>query len=108
MKTVLINGREHPIKFNMSTILAYEDIMGKSFFGENFSTVKEQIALVYAAVISANSETPLKIEELFGIDDWQEFQKIVSEVMQLSSEFFHIPAVMEEKMKKEKDTEKNV
>ena len=47
-KEITINGKTYPVVFNMKTILGYEQISGKSFFGEDFSKMGERLALIAA------------------------------------------------------------
>ena len=53
----------------MKTMLNYEEISGKSFFGEDFAHLKERIALIMSAALTADENTTLTVEELMNGDD---------------------------------------
>ena len=96
MKEITINGKTYPVVFNMKTILGYEQISGKSFFGEDFSKMSERLALLTAAVISAGSKEELSIDELINADKMELVQEIIvanSVVIGMVNEFFKKPDV---------------
>lgn len=92
-KEIVLNGKTLPVTFNMNTLLSYEEITGKSFFGENFDRTKEQLALIYAAVYAADKETELTLDDLLNSEDWEEVATAFATVMALAGEFFHLPMV---------------
>ena len=95
-KTITINGKEYAVVFNMQAMLNFEEIAGKSFFGENFNMLKERIAVVVAAVIAANPDTDLQFSEIINGADLQGLKDLITAyavVMELITEFFTRPAV---------------
>ena len=95
-KEITINGQSYPIVFNMQTILNFEEISNKSFFGEDFNKLKDRIALIISAVLAANKDTSLTIEDMIQTDRFSVMQEIFTAyaiVMELANEFFKVPAV---------------
>ena len=54
--TIHLLGHDIDVKVNMSTIIAYEEITGTSFYGEAFDSTKTRYALL--AAIVATSDAP--------------------------------------------------
>lgn len=100
---ITINGKPVSIIFNMSTILAFEEIAGKSFFAEDFSTVRQRLIIIFAAIHAADSKADVTIEQLMSISDWDEMSAAFTAVMNQAKEFFHIPLLVAESEKKESD-----
>lgn len=94
MAQITINGKEYPVVFNMTAILCYEEIVDKSFFGEDFARNKERMALILAAVYAADEKSTLDIEELKHIQNWQEIAAAFNTIMALVSDFFALPKVV--------------
>lgn len=108
-KEITINGKTYPVVFNMKTILGYEQISGKSFFGEDFSKMSERLALITAAVISAGGKEELSIDEMINADKLELVQEILTAytiVIEMVNEFFKKPDV-EPKQEEEGDKGKN-
>lgn len=108
-KEITINGKTYPVVFNMKTILGYEQISGKSFFGEDFTKMSERLALITAAVISADSKADVSIDELINADKLELVQEIITDgsvVIGMVNEFFKKPEV-EPKPEEEWDKGKN-
>ena len=104
-KEITINGKKYAIVFNMKTMVNFEEITGKSFFEENFTKIKDRIALVFAAVLSANHETTLTEDEKIEAKDFKALQDIIaaySDVMNLTGVFFMVPDIEKEKNPKAK------
>ena len=96
-KNITINGKEYPIVFTMDTLMNFEAIVGKSFFETDFKTLKDRMALVCAAVITANENTDLTIDALKGNNDLKAIQQIIEAyniVTVVMGEFFHVPDVV--------------
>ena len=109
MKEITINGKTYPVVFNMKTILGYEQISGKSFFGEDFSKMSERLALIVAAVISAGSKEELSIDDMMNADKLELVQEVLTAytvVICMVNEFFKMPDV-EPKQEEEGDKGKN-
>jgi hypothetical protein len=95
-KEIKIKGTAYPVAFNMRTMLNFEEITGKPFFGETFDTLKPRIALILAAVLAADEQTTLTVDMLMQADDWQTVQDIITAyatIMEMTGEFFKVPAV---------------
>jgi len=108
-KEITINGKNYPVVFNMKTILGYEQISGKSFFGEDFAKMSERLALIVAAVISADSKADISIDDMINADRMELVQEIIaaySVVIDMVNEFFKKPDV-EPKQEEEGDKGKN-
>ena len=96
-KNITINGKEYPIVFTMDTLMNFETIVGKSFFETDFKTLKDRMALVCAAVITANENTDLTIDALKGNNDLKAIQQIIEAyniVTVVMGEFFQVPDVV--------------
>ena len=109
MKEITINGKTYPVVFNMKTILGYEQISGKSFFGEDFSKMSERLALIVAAVISADSKADISIDDMMNADTLELVQEVLTAytvVIGMVNEFFKTPDV-EPKQEEEGDKGKN-
>ena len=95
-KEITIGGKQYPIVFTLKTMMNFEEIIGKSFFGETFDTFKSRIVLIISAVFAADENADLTIEKLANADTWQAAQDIVKAyvaVMELSAKFFKLPEV---------------
>ena len=95
-KEITINGKTYPVVFNMKTILGYEQISGKSFFGEDFSKMGERLALIAAAVISAGGKEEFSIDDMTNADTMELVQEIIAAynvVIGMIIKFFKIPNV---------------
>jgi hypothetical protein len=96
-KVITINGKTYPVAFNMKAIMNYEELnKGQSFFGENFTQMKPRIALIISAVLAADEDTDLTVEELLKGETWEEVQAVITAyntIMEMIGEFFHIPEV---------------
>ena len=109
MKEITINGKNYPVVFNMKTILGYEQISGKSFFGEDFAKMSERLALIVAAVISADSKADISIDDMMNADKLELVQEVLTAytvVIGMVNEFFKMPDV-EPKQEEEGDKGKN-
>ena len=109
-KEITINGKTYPVVFNMKTILGYEEISGKSFFGEDFSKMSERLALITAAVISAGGKEELSIDDMINADKLELVQEIIAAytvVIEMVNEFFKKPDVEPNPNEEEGDKGKN-
>lgn len=107
-KEITIGGNTYPVAFSMKTMLAFEEISGKPFFGESFTHMKERIALIMSAALTANAKTTLTVEELMEGDEWGKVTDILTAyntVMELCAEFMEIPAVEPQPEKPSEDEE---
>ena len=53
-RTITIDGKEYPVKFNMSTLIAFEQTSDKSFFGENFDKLYDAAAGSQTSLVATN------------------------------------------------------
>ena len=98
-KEITIGGNTYPVVFNLDAMMNFEEIADKQFFKANFDHLKDRMALVFAAVLSANEKTTLTIEKMKGdgtIDAVKEIVAAYNIVMDLAGEFFKIPKVVAE------------
>jgi len=96
MEQIVIKGKQYPVVFTMLTMINYEDIAGKQFFGESFNSIKQQLALVVAAAKAADNEAKITVEQLADTADQEQMKEVftaVGVVMRLYAEFFAKPAV---------------
>lgn len=110
-KEITINGKTYPIVFNMKAILSFEEIMGTSFFGAKLATLKEQLTIIFSAVLAADEKAALTIDNLVNCENFEELKEILTAfaaVMELATAFFNIPEIEKDKLpKKGKGKEKN-
>ena len=108
-KEITIQGKQYPVVVDMQTIMNYEEVTNcKSFFTEEFTTLKSRIALIIAAVITADEKTDLTVEAITGEKDIQAVQEIIAAyavVMQLVGEFFKVPEIEPKDEKPEETAE---
>ena len=91
---ITLHGQDYPVAFNLQTIINFEDIAGHSIFGDNITTMKSRVAMIMAAVLSADEETALTINGILGNKDWQATTEIIAAyaiVDSMASDFFKIP-----------------
>ena len=84
-KEITIGGKTYPVVFNLKTMMNFEEITGKSFFGESFDGFKERIALIISAALAADEKADITVA--------QDIIKAYVAVMELSAKFFNIPEV---------------
>ena len=99
-ETITVDGKQYPVIFTLATLSNFEDITGKPFFSSNLDMVKNRIAIILAAAIAADENTTLTVDALRGKEDWEAYRHIAelyAVVMQLASEFFHVPEVAKDK-----------
>jgi hypothetical protein len=111
-KEITLNGKTYPACFYMKTILGYEEITGNSFFTNDFSQLRDRIALIVAAILSADSKEDPSIEDLMNADTIELVKEILvayNIVSAMATEFFTVPEIepKEEAEKKEGDDTKN-
>ena len=112
-KEITIQGKTYPIDFTMKTIMKFEEIADKSFFGtpekpEDFHKTTDRMALIYAAVETADEKHDLTIEKMTGSMDFHAVKDIIAAfgiVMNLANEFFEFPQVMQEEDKADEPKE---
>ena len=66
MNTILINGKEYPIKYGIRSMLIQEQITQKPFSLDNMN---EQLVFLYACLLAANNELTMSYEEFLDAID---------------------------------------
>ena len=93
-KEVTINGAQYPVVFTLDTLFGVEEIINGSFFEANFGTLKNRMALVLAAIYSADDKADITVEALKAMDPMQMIQEVTAAfvaVSELMNEFFRSP-----------------
>ena len=114
-KEITLNGKSVAVDFMLTTLLTYEEITDSNFFGEQFDRLKERIALIYAAIYTADRETTITVDDILSTDNWQEIADAFTTVMQMAGDFFKLPKVIADAEEREavelhdgeEDTSKN-
>lgn len=65
-KTILINGKEYPIKYGIRSMLIQEQITQKPFSLENMN---EQLVFLYSCLLAADNELTMTYEEFLDAVD---------------------------------------
>jgi hypothetical protein len=86
-------GEEIDIKFNMAVEIAYEEITGEPFNIEALSKTKNTVALDMAAIIVANPDTSISIEDLMTKANGKEIGDLNNAVIATMTEWLQIPKV---------------
>lgn len=108
-KEITIQGKTYPVVFTMKTIINFEAITEKTFFGDKLEKLTDRIALIIAAVLACDKNAKLEFEDLTDLN-WegiQELHKAFAVIMDMSCDFFKVPHIMDKGQKEEGD-EKNV
>lgn len=100
-KEIILNGKPVAVSFTMATMLTYEEITDSNFFGEQFDKLKERIALIYAAIYTADRNTTVTVDDILNTDNWQEIADAFTTVMEMAGDFFKLPKVIEEAEQRE-------
>ena len=66
MNTILINGKEYPIKYGIRSMLIQEQITQKPFSLDNMN---EQLVFLYSCLLAANNELTMTYEEFLDAVD---------------------------------------
>ena len=103
-RTITIDGKEYPVRFDMSTLIAFEQTADKSFFGENFDKLHSRVILVFAAMFAADEKITTDI--LLKSNDWQGITTAFNTVMEMAAEFFKVPKIITDAEAKETTTDK--
>lgn len=103
-RKITIDGKEYPVKFNMSTLIAFEQTSDKSFFGENFDKLYSRVILVFAAMFAADEK--ITTEVLLQSNDWQGITKAFNTIMEMAAGFFKVPQIIADAEAKETTADK--
>ena len=66
MNTILINGKEYPIKYGIRSMLIQEQITQKPFALDNMN---EQLVFLYSCLLAADNELTMSYEEFLDAID---------------------------------------
>lgn len=66
MNTILINGKEYPIKYGIRSMLIAEQITQKPFSLDNMN---EQLVFLYACLLAADNELSMTYDEFLDAVD---------------------------------------
>lgn len=109
-KEITIAGVQYPVTFDFQTLLNFEQITNSSFFETTFNKTVDRMALIMAAVLTADEDTKLTVELLKGKGDWDAVKDIIAAygvVMDLASAFFHVPEVVKQAEEREAEGQKD-
>lgn len=109
-KEITIAGVQYPVTFDFQTLLNFEQITNSSFFDTTFNKTVDRMALIMAAVLTADEDTKLTVELLKGKGDWDAVKDIIAAygvVMDLASAFFHVPEVVKQAEEREAEGQKD-
>lgn len=108
-KEITIQGKQYPVAFTMQTMMNFETITkGKSFLKSNFDTIEDRIALISAAVFTADEKSKLTIEDIVGKKDLAAVQQIIAAfnvVAEIMEPFFKVPEIEPKDEKPEETAE---
>lgn len=109
-KEITIAGVQYPVTFDFQTLLNFEQITNSSFFDTTFNKTVDRMALIMAAVLTADEDTKLTVDLLKGKGDWDAVKDIIAAygvVMDLASAFFHVPEVVKQAEERESEGQKD-
>lgn len=107
---ITIAGVQYPVTFEFQTLLNFEQITNSSFFETTFNKTVDRMALIMAAVLTADEDTKLTVDLLKGKGDWDAVKDIIAAygvVMDLASAFFHVPEVVKQAEEQEAEGQKD-
>ena len=107
---ITIAGVQYPVTFEFQTLLNFEQITNSSFFDTNFTKTIDRMALIMAAVLTADVDTKLTVDLLKGKGDWDAVKDIIAAygvVMDLASAFFKVPEVVKQAEEQEAENQKD-
>ena len=105
-KKVTVLGEELDIRFNMAVEIAYEDITNEPFSFQSLERQKNIVALCMAAIIVNNPETKITAERFIREVASDEYNAIVSTVIEAMTEWMKIPSVIPQDKPSEEEAEK--
>lgn len=94
MNKITIDGKEYPVEFNMSTLIAFEQTAGHSFFADQFNTMYSRILLVFAAMFAVDDSIEMTV--LTKSKDFRGIISAYSEVEKMALDFFKVPEVVKD------------
>ena len=100
-KKVTVLGEELDIRFNMAVEIAYEDIANEPFSVQSLERQKNIVALCMAVIIVNNPDTKITTEQFIREVPSDEYNAIVSAVIEAMTEWMKIPSVIPKSEKAE-------
>lgn len=104
-KKVTVLGETIDIRFNMAVEIAYEDIANEPFNVQSLERQKNIVALCMAAIIVNNPETKITAERFIREVASDEYNAIVSAVIEAMTEWMKIPSVIPQEKPSEEEAE---
>lgn len=105
-KKVTVLGEELDIRFNMAVEIAYEDIANEPFSVQSLERQKNIVALCMAVIIVNNPDTKITTEQFIREVPSDEYNAIVSAVIEAMTEWMKIPSVIPQEKPSEEEAEK--
>ena len=93
-KKVTVLGEELDIRFNMAVEIAYEEIANEPFNVQSLERQKNIVALCMATIIANNPETKITAERFIREVASDEYNTLVSAVIEAMTEWMKIPSVI--------------
>ena len=91
--TMHLLGEDIDIKMNMSVMIAYEEIAGTSFYGEEFKSTRSRYALLAATLAASDADSSIA-DRLLTEATPKEFTEAFEVAFLALADFFEIPSVM--------------
>ena len=104
-KKVTVLGEELDIRFNMAVEIAYEEIANEPFNVQSLERQKNIVALCMATIIANNPETKITAERFIREVASDEYNTLVSAVIEAMTEWMKIPSVIPQEKPSEEETE---
>lgn len=105
-RKVTVLGETIDIRFNMAVEIAYEDIANEPFNVQSLERQKNIVALCMAVIIVNNPDTKITTEQFIREVPSDEYNAIVSTVIEAMTEWMKIPFVIPQDKPSEEETEK--
>jgi len=93
-KELKILGKKVPVVFNMATQIAFEKITDKAFDLALLTHAEARLALYYAAIVSADKETSITVDDLMTAD-FNDINALDKTLNELITEFYHLGNIEE-------------
>lgn len=91
--TMHLLGEDIDVKMNMSVMIAYEEIAGTSFYGEEFKSTRSRYALLAATLAASDADSSIA-DRLLTEATPKEFTEAFEVAFLALADFFEIPSVM--------------
>ena len=104
-RKVTVLGEELDIRFNMAVEIAYEEIANEPFNVQSLERQKNIVALCLATIIANNPETKITAERFIREVASDEYNTLVSAVIEAMTEWMKIPSVIPQEKPTEEEAE---